>query len=101
MTDPGHPETCNVCNYWRMFAPDRSARVWEECASAKRGCVQNKQELAEVLVGTTEPFRRARGSGGRAAQDIERLLEDGARNARAVAQQTMAEVKAAFGLAPR
>jgi tryptophanyl-tRNA synthetase len=104
MTDPGHPETCNVCGYWKVFAPDRAARVWEECRGATRGCVQNKQELAEVLVELTEPFRAARqrlakgpASSGKYA-DIERLLQDGAKKARAVASQTMAEVKAAIGL---
>ena len=101
MTDPGHPETCNVCNYWRMFAPEHFARVWEECRTAKRGCVQNKQELAEVVISMTEPFRaaRQRAAGAAAASQVERVLQDGARKARAVAQQTITEVKQAFGLA--
>ncbi len=103
MTDPGHPETCNVCGYWRMFAPERYKTVWEECASAKRGCVQNKRELAEVLVELTEPFRAARarraGKGSDAYRDIEQLLQDGAKKARAIAHETLTEVKRAFGLA--
>lgn len=101
MTDPGHPETCNVCNYWTMFAPDRAARVWEECRTAKRGCVQNKQELAEVLIQLTEPFRASRQQGvaTTSAERIEALLQDGAKQARAVAQTTIAEVKHAVGLA--
>lgn len=101
MTDPGHPETCNVCNYWRMFAPDHAARVWEECRTAKRGCVQNKQELAEVLVKMTEPFRAARSassSGSSRDEQIERLLREGAEKARAIAHETMVEVKRAIGL---
>jgi tryptophanyl-tRNA synthetase len=96
MTDPGHPETCNVCNYWRMFAPERTARVWEECRTSKRGCAQNKQELADVLISLTEPFRAARQRF--AAADVEQLLQQGAERARAVAQQTFADVKAALGL---
>ncbi len=102
MTDPGHPETCNVCGYWRMFAPERYARAWEECRTAKRGCVQNKQELAEVLVEMTEPFRAQRGSTSTPSMDrgaIERLLQQGAEKARSVASETMAEVRRAFGLA--
>jgi tryptophanyl-tRNA synthetase len=97
MTDPGHPETCNVCNYWRMFAPEQASRVWEECRTAKRGCVQNKEELAEVLVTLTEPFRAAKTRGTRRA-DIEQILREGAARARAVAQATLAEVKQAIGL---
>ncbi len=100
-TDPGHPETCNVCNYWRVFAPSQAERVWDECRRALRGCVQNKQGLAEVLVEVTEPFREAR-RGSQAApvgsQQVEHVLQDGARRARAVAQETIAEVKKAFGL---
>jgi len=96
MTDPGHPETCNVCNYWKVFAPQRAAVTWEECRTAKRGCVQNKKELAEVLVELTEPFRAARQRWSRA--QVEQLLQEGAKRARAVAQETMADVKQAFGL---
>jgi len=95
MTDPGHPETCNVCNYWKMFAPDRAAAVWEECRTSKRGCAQNKKELAEVMVQLTEPFRGAR---TKSRVDVKQLLADGAGKARKVARQTIAEVKAAFGL---
>ena len=96
MTDPGHPDACNVCGYWRLFAPGRAERAWEECRTATRGCVQNKQELAEILVELTEPFRQARRRFDRAA--VDRILQDGAQRARAVAQSTLAEVKAAFGL---
>jgi tryptophanyl-tRNA synthetase len=94
MTDPGHPETCNVCNYWKMFAPERHVKIWEECRTSKRGCVQNKQELAEVLVQATEPFRARRNK----TTDVDRVLQDGAKRARAIAQQTIADVKRAFGL---
>ena len=95
MRDPGHPETCNVCNYWKMFSPEQASRVWDECRTAQRGCVQNKRELAEVLIQMTEPFRQGR---ARSHDDVERLLQAGAKKARAVAQQTIAEVKRAFGL---
>jgi len=96
MTDPGHPETCNVCNYWKVFAPQKAAAAWEECRTATRGCVQNKQELAEVLVALSEPFRAARKQWSH--EQVEQLLQEGATRARAVAQETMTEVKRAFGL---
>ena len=108
MSDPGHPETCNVCHYWTVFAPERAERVWEECRTSTRGCVQNKKELAEVLVKLTEPYRVARapgppragaGAGGKKGSvDIEAILQDGARRARMVAQQTMHEVRRVIGI---
>jgi tryptophanyl-tRNA synthetase len=101
MTDAGHPETCNVCHYWRLFAPERAASVWEECRTARRGCVQNKRELADVLVRTTEPFRKARSrvaSVPMMQEELEQILKAGAERARRVAQATMAEVKRVVGL---
>ena len=97
MSDPGHPETCNVCNYWTVFAPERAERVWEECRTSTRGCVQNKKELAEVLVKLTEPYRMTR-AGKKGSVDIEAILQDGARRARMVAQQTMHEVRRVIGI---
>ncbi|MBI4323257.1 MAG: tryptophan--tRNA ligase [Candidatus Omnitrophica bacterium] len=101
-TDPGHPEACNVCHYWRVFAPQRADVVWEECRTAARGCVQNKQELSDVLIQVTEPFRAARArfaSASAMQRRIEEVLQDGAARARRVARQTMDEVKRVIGLA--
>ena len=98
MTDPGHPQTCNVCGYWKMFAPDRYTRVWEECATAKRGCVQNKRELAEVLVRVTEPFRAIRTASAAKDRGVRRILDEGAERAREAARRTMDQVKQAVGL---
>ena len=98
--DPGHPETCNVCNYWKVFDPSRADKLWEECRTAARGCVQNKQELAEALIEMAEPFRASslRAGGAVERDDVERILQDGARRARAVARQTLAEVRRVIGL---
>ncbi len=98
MTDPGHPETCNVCGYWNVFEPSRAEAVWEECRTAARGCVQNKQELAEALIKVTEPFRAIRKDSSATNRKVERILRDGAERARAVASQTMTEVKRVIGL---
>jgi tryptophanyl-tRNA synthetase len=97
--DPGHPETCNVCNYWKVFDPEQAPTVWEECRTAKRGCVDNKKGLAEVVIGMTEPFRAARAGGSaRRYDEIEAVLRDGAERARRVARETMSEVRRVIGL---
>ncbi len=98
MTDPGHPEQCFVCQYWQVFAPDRAPQLWEECRTSTRGCAQNKRELAEVLVQVTAPTRLAH-AGGVPTARVEQILREGAERARAVARETMREVKQAVGLA--
>ena len=98
MADPGHPETCNVCAYWKFFAPQDAGRVWEECRTSARGCAQNKQELAEQLIALTEPSRTLRERLGRGAEEyVETILQDGARRARTVAAETMRRVREVIG----
>ncbi len=118
MTDPGHPEECNVCHYWKVFAPEEAAKVWEECRTSRRGCTQNKQELAEKLIQVTQGFRGVRREvlqTGRVGASlpleqtgdityldmdaVDVLLAEGARRAGEVADGTMREVKRAVGLA--
>jgi len=104
MTDPGHPETCNVCHYWQVFAPQEAPKMWEECRTSKRGCTQNKQELAELLIGKTERYRqvreeaRMRGVTAGVTGDADKILADGATRARAIAKDTMTEVRKAIKL---
>jgi tryptophanyl-tRNA synthetase len=102
MSDPGHPEQCNVCGYWKMFAPDRYQQVWEECRTSRRGCAQNKKELGEVMIAMTECYRQKRAElteGGQLHYEaIEAILQDGAQRARQVARGTLNEIREAFGL---
>ncbi len=103
MTDPGHPETCNVCHYWEVFAPDLALRVREECRTSRRGCAQNKQELAQVLTERVlGPIQRRRAEllGGKdETQYAARILKEGAVKARAAAEETMFDVRTAVGMA--
>ena len=96
MTDPGHPEECNTCHYWEVFAPEEKQRVWEECRTSKRGCTQSKQELAERIVKLTDRFRQERLALPDA--EAEKLLAAGAARAREAASETMRQVKKAVGL---
>jgi len=96
MTDPGHPESCNVCHYWEVFAPAEAPKVWEECRTSKRGCTQNKQELAERIVKITDRFRDERRK--LPEGEVDKILAEGAARAKAVASETMRQVKQAVGL---
>ena len=96
MADPGHPEECNVCHYWEVFAPEEAPKVWEECRTSKRGCTQNKQELAERIVKLTGRFRDERRR--LPDKEIDGILADGAARARTVASETMRQVRQAVGL---
>lgn len=94
-TDPGIPEGCAVCHYLKLYSPDWRTQ-WEEDRAGERGCAQNKKELTELLNEYLRPIRERRAQLDDAT--IEEILRDGAERARAVAAQTMADVRAAMGL---
>jgi tryptophanyl-tRNA synthetase len=98
-TDPGDPDKCPVGDLHKVFStPDTLSRVYEGCRSAGIGCIECKGWAADALVQVLNPIqeRRARYSESDAAE----ILEDGSNRARARAEQTMAEVRAAMQLTP-
>jgi len=69
-----------------------------ECQRAGIGCVDCKKIFAKNLNDHLEPFRARRNELGKDPAAIWGVLEDGAKRARILAAQTMAEVRAAVGL---
>lgn len=94
-SDPGIPEGCAVCQYLRLYSPNWEQQ-WAEDVAGERGCMQSKKELTEVINEYFRPMRerRAQITDG----DIEEILKSGADKARAVASDTMTQVRAAMGL---
>ena len=97
MTQPGHPRTCNVCAYYKLFFDDWE-HYWDLCRRAKIGCGEKKKILAERMIEAFQPFRKVRASLTRA--DVDRILDEGSETARTVARQTISEVRHAIGLPP-
>jgi tryptophanyl-tRNA synthetase len=97
--DPGNPDVCNVFSMHKLFSPTQEvAMVDTECRRAGIGCVDCKKLFARNLNAHLEPFRARRNELARNPDDIQDVLNDGARRARIIAQQTMAEVHQAVGL---
>ena len=97
-TDPGHPDDCNVCAYYKIFAPTTADDVADKCRSARWGCTDCKRHLAEVLTTFLSEPRKKRADLEAHPDRLREVLAEGATRARAVAQQTMDEVKALVGL---
>jgi tryptophanyl-tRNA synthetase len=98
-TDPGNPDVCNVFSLHKIFTnPDQVATINVECRRAGIGCVDCKKILAASLNNHLEPFRNRRAEFDKNPQLIWDILDDGATRARAIAEKTMVEVRAAIGL---
>lgn len=98
-SDPGNPDVCNVFSFHKIFSsPEEVEMVNVECRRAGIGCVDCKKLLAKNLNAHLAPFRARRAELDQKPDDVWNVLEDGARRAREIAEQTMKEVRAAVGL---
>jgi tryptophanyl-tRNA synthetase len=98
-SDPGNPDVCNVYAFHKIFStPEEVDMTNVECRRAGIGCVDCKRRLAGNMNAYFEPFREARAAFDQNPQAVRDILDDGNRRARAIAQQTISEVKEAIGL---
>jgi len=95
---PGRPEVCNVYSLHQQFNPDKVEVVYEECTTAKRGCVECKQQLADGINRVLGPFRERRQELVSRPEYVEGVLADGAARARMIASETLTEVREKMGL---
>ena len=95
---PGRPDICNVYSLHKIFNPGDVDTVHEECTSAARGCVDCKLHLAEGINRSLEALRERRRELEARPGYVEDVLEDGARKAKAIGRETIAEVMDKMGL---
>jgi tryptophanyl-tRNA synthetase len=98
-TDPGRPEVCNVYTLHGFFTdPARVKAIESDCRGAKIGCVDCKKELAEGIVRGLAPVRERYAAIRSDEAGLRRILEGGAAKARALARETLREVRGRLGL---
>ncbi len=96
--DPGHPDTCNVFTYFRVFRPEFAEEVRSYCTGARVGCTECKQNLAGVLTGALAGIREKREELSRDRKKLLDILDEGGEKARKAARETMAAVREAIRL---
>jgi tryptophanyl-tRNA synthetase len=98
-TDPGDPDKCPVGDLHKVFStPETMTNVYEGCRSAGIGCIECKGWAADALVQLLAPIQERRAAFTK--KQAEEILEDGSNRARARAEQTMQEVRAAMQMSP-
>jgi tryptophanyl-tRNA synthetase len=98
-TDPGRPEICNVCQLHRFFGQDY-LQIQDGERTARTGCVETKELLAELIIERFRPMRARRQELAADPGHVERVLAAGADKVRPILEATMSEVRAATGIGP-
>jgi tryptophanyl-tRNA synthetase len=94
--DPGNPDGCVVFAYHRAFHPAGAAQVERDCRSGALGCVADKKDLAEILARSLQPIRDRRRELEAKPEWVREALRSGEERARAVAVETMRQVREAM-----
>jgi len=95
-SDPGNPDVCNVFTFHGLYSEsDLVQRVDSECRTAEIGCVECKNLMAKNLIEALAPIRKKRAEYESHPDTVKDIMNAGNRKARAVAKETMEEVRAA------
>ncbi|MGB6523060.1 MAG: hypothetical protein WBE83_14940, partial [Candidatus Cybelea sp.] len=98
--DPGRPEICPLFALWRFVNPLRLDAVAQACRSGALGCVQDKTEFAEALNAYLRPVRERYAQYRGDPELVRRIIADGTARTRAIAADTLADVRRAMKLTP-
>ena len=100
-TDPGTVEGNPVFTYHDVFNPNRAEvdELKERYRKGTVGDVEVKQRLYDALNNFLAPIRERRAQFERHSKQVYEIIVEGTRKGRAVAQQTMDEVRTAMKIA--
>jgi tryptophanyl-tRNA synthetase len=96
-TDPGHPESCDVCQMHRFFVPAAVAdSLDDDCRNARIGCVDRKRALAESIIERFGPIAERSLKLREHPEQVVSVIKEGSRRAQSEAEKTMGEVRRAI-----
>ncbi len=95
VSDPGHPDECNVFSYYKFFSNDskliEDVRDW--CSAAKKGCTDCKKNSADVLLKYLKALQVEEPTHKTVSKDDVDRLQTGQNRAQKRATETLAQVK--------
>ena len=96
---PKDPEKCNVFALYKLFAPKEAVEdMAEKYKKGGFGYGHAKKELLQVLEKHFAPYREKYEALKSQPEEVERILEKGAKKAREIARQTVQEVRHFVGM---
>lgn len=99
--DPGDPDKCNIYTMHQGFSPPETlATVARNCRTAGWGCLDCKRVLADNMIAELAPVRERAAALAARPAEVDRQLAAGAARARAIARDTMREVRRRMGFLP-
>lgn len=98
-TDPGEPEKCPVWRFHQIYS-DADTQDWVQkgCRSAGIGCIECKKPVIEAVLVEQAPIIERAEHYKKDLKLVQEILDQGAATARAIAKETLTEVREMMGL---
>lgn len=93
LSDPGHPEHCNVYSYYQVFSPKTAQEVYQWCTQAQKGCTECKKILGGTLTGRLAEIQEKRRILAQHKDRVKDILDAGRARAQKIARETMGQVR--------
>ena len=91
--DKANPDICMVYYYHKLIGNKNLKTVCSECQAGKRGCVACKKELVTEMLEFLRPIAEKRKYYEAHPDEVEKILKEGSKKAKKVAEETAKEVK--------
>lgn len=97
--DPGTPAKCNIYQLHKNFSSNLELKkITEGCQKAKIGCLECKRKLAENIFKQLRPIQEKRKKLEENPEKIKKILANGSKKAKKIAEKNMTEIKEKVGL---
>ena len=102
LQDPGNPDNCPVFALHNIYSED-DTKEWAiaGCRAASIGCVDCKKPLMDAINAEQEVYRQRAQQFEDDPDLVQAIVQEGSDKARAVARETLEDVKEAVGMARR
>ena len=99
LTDPGNPNKCPVWQMHKIYSSEDTLNwVTEGCTKAKIGCIECKKPIINAITSELAPIQEEIAKYQSNPNLIQEIIFEGSERARAVARDTMEEVRDAMGI---
>lgn len=97
-TDPGNPEVCNVFAFYKIYKEKGMEEIADRCKNGKIGCTACKDEIAAIIYESLSNFQKKRRELENNLDYIYKILEEGKKKVREIAQVTIRNVRKKMGI---
>ncbi len=98
-TDPGDPDKCPVWSLHQVYSSEETQQwVQQGCRTAGIGCLECKQPVIDAMLAELAPIRERALALSKDINYVKDVVAEGTKRARAIADETLAEVRGAMGL---